>query len=344
MRNNIARLGIETLERRDNPSGWNFWEDTYAGAFLSGLGEGAKNIATGAYDTVVELGRTGRDYAEAALSGLWEGADNVIAGAYDAVVELGRTGRDLVTIYRNWDGIDPSRLESRLFQGAVQTAGDPRAAAAFDFHLVYGIVTLGIGPLDECLYNAVVSGDWTQFSRQAGGFGVMTLVPYAGVRGVNALPPVPVRVPVPQPSMVLQTVDGALLTLPGGVAWETVAVVSFALPAEASTAITVAAMSMTGPGGGGDSSQNSPSNFRELTEQAVQEEWALRGDPTAEAMRLVDLEGPKAIANPDPLLGPNQVRYQARFVNEFTGEVIDVSVNFDPTTGQFGTIKQASVK
>jgi len=61
-------------------------------------------------------------------------------------------------------------------------------------------------------------------------------------------------------------------------------------------------------------------------------------------MTLVDLEGPKAIANPDPLLGPNQVRYQAQFVNEFTGEVIDVSVNYDPTTGQFGTIKPASGK
>jgi len=68
------------------------------------------------------------------------------------------------------------------------------------------------------------------------------------------------------------------------------------------------------------------------------------GDLTADAMTLVDLEGPKAYANPDPLLGPNQVRYQAQFVNEFTGEVIDVSVNYDPTTGQFGTIKPASGK
>jgi hypothetical protein len=35
------------------------------------------------------------------------------------------------------------------------------------------------------------------------------------------------------------------------VAWETVAVVSFAVPAEASTAITVVAMSVTGPGNPG---------------------------------------------------------------------------------------------
>lgn len=33
-----------------------------------------------------------------------------------------------------------------------------------------------------------------------------------------------------------------------------------------------------------------------------------------------------------------------QFMNEFTGEVIDVSVNYDPTTGQFGTIKPASGK
>jgi hypothetical protein len=97
MRNNTARLSLETLEPRDNPSGWSFWEDTYVGAFLSGFCEVAKNIAT---------------------------------GAYDAVVELGRTGRDLVTIYSDWDNVDPSRLESKLFQGAAQTAGNPQAAVA----------------------------------------------------------------------------------------------------------------------------------------------------------------------------------------------------------------------
>jgi hypothetical protein len=154
MRNNIARLSIETLEPRVNPSGWSFWEDTYVGAFLSGFCEGARNIAT---------------------------------GAYDAVVELGRTGRDLVTIYSNWDDIDPSRLESKLFQSAAQTAGDPQAAAAFDNHLVFGIVTLGVGPLVESGVTASQSGDWTQFSQQAGGFGVMVLVPYGVGRGVGYL-------------------------------------------------------------------------------------------------------------------------------------------------------------
>ena len=307
-------LGVESLEARENPSG--FWDDTYVGAFLSGAGEGAVNIVTGARDTVVEVVRT---------------------------------GGDLVTIYTtDTANLDPSQLNSKLFQGAAQTAGNPAAAASFDRQLVFGITTLGVGPLAQSGYNAVVTGDSTEFSQQAGGFGVMVLVPYAGVKGLNALPNVPVRLPTFQPGAVLQTVDGALVAVPGGVAWETVGVITFAVPAETATAIAgtgaVFAVTINGNGGGGGSGPNMPSNFSELVEQAVQEEWAQRGDLTADAMTLVDLEGPKAIANPDPLLGPNQVRYQAQFVNEFTGEVIDVSVNYDPTTGQFGTIKPASGK
>ncbi len=70
MSRGFGKLNLERLESRDNPSsgwsfsggpGWSFWRDNYIGAFLSGLGEGAVNIVTGARDTVVELGRTGRD-------------------------------------------------------------------------------------------------------------------------------------------------------------------------------------------------------------------------------------------------------------------------------------------
>lgn len=303
-------LGVESLEARENPSG--FWDDTYFGAFLSGAGEGAVNIVT---------------------------------GAHDAVLEVVRPGGDLVTIYTTDTAtLDPSQLNSRLFQGAAQTAGNPQAAAAFDNHLVFGIVTLGVGPLAESGYQAVVTGDSTQFSQQAGGFGVVVLGPYAGVKGLNALPNVPVRLPTFQPGAILQTIDGAMVAVPGGVAWETVGSITFAVPDGAATAIagTGAVFAVTINAGG--SGQNMPSNFNEHVEQAVQEEWAQRGDLTADAMTLVDLEGPKAIANLDPLLGPNQVRYQAQFVNEFTGEVIDVSINYYPTTGQFGTIKPASGK
>jgi RHS repeat-associated protein len=58
--------------------------------------------------------------------------------------------------------------------------------------------------------------------------------------------------------------------------------------------------------------------------------------------RLVgDIGRPKAIANPDPALGRGQVRYQVRFADEF-GKITNYSVNYDPATGIFGTIKPAS--
>jgi hypothetical protein len=74
----------------------------------------------------------------------------------------------------------------------------------------------------------------------------------------------------------------------------------------------------------------------------IQDEWAARGDLTSESMSLQELEGPHQVASLDPALGPGQVRYQATVLNEATGETVEVSVNFDPTTGQFGTIKPAS--
>jgi hypothetical protein len=109
----------------------------------------------------------------------------------------------------------------------------------------------------------------------------------------------------------------------------------------------VFAVVTNGPGGGGtepNGGQNGPANLHEAVEQAVQGEWAERGDLTADALALEDLSAPHKVANLDPALGPNQVRYQATFRNELTGEVIDVSINYDPTTGQFGTIKPASGK
>jgi hypothetical protein len=212
----FVRLSVERLEQRDNPSrGWSFWEDTYIGAFLSGLGEGAVNIAT---------------------------------GARDAVVEVVHTGGDLVTVWSNWNNIDPSQLNSRLFQGVIETANDSTAAASYDRQLLLGIVTLGVVPLVESGYDAIITGDSTQFSQQAGGFGVMTLVPSAGVKVLNKLPNVPIRLPMPTASGVLIGADGTLMAVPSGIAWAEVGVISFAVPAETATAITVAAMSVTGPG------------------------------------------------------------------------------------------------
>lgn len=184
--------------------------------------------------------------------GLGQGAVNIVTGAGDTVVEVVRTGGDLVTIYSNWDNIDPSQLNSTLFQGAVQTAGSPEAAAAFDNQLVFGVVTLGVGPLVQSGYNAVVTGDSTAFSQQAGGFGTMVLVPYAGVKGLNALPPVRVWQPVFQPGAVLVMIDGTRIAVPGGISLEAAGVIPIVVPAETATAIagTVMAMSITGDGSG----------------------------------------------------------------------------------------------
>ncbi|MFQ3651819.1 MAG: DUF6883 domain-containing protein [Gemmataceae bacterium] len=222
----VARASRSVRSFSGGP-GWSFWNDNYnyIGAALSGLGEGAVNIAT---------------------------------GARDAVVEVALTGRDLVTIYGDWIGFDPSRLESKLFQGATQTANNLSAAASFDQQLVLGIVTLGVAPLVESGYNAVATGDSTQFSQQAGGFGVMVLVPYAGVKGLNALSNVPIRLPVPSAGGVMVGADGSLVAIPSGVAWAEVGVITFAVPAEAGTAITVVAMSTTGLGGGGPQQQTQP--------------------------------------------------------------------------------------
>lgn len=85
------------------------------------------------------------------------------------------------------------------------------------------------------------------------------LVPYAGVKGLNALPVVDLSLPVFQPGAVVQTIDGGLVAVPSGVAWETVGTVTFAVPAESATAVggtgAVMAVNIDGTGGGGNSGQ-----------------------------------------------------------------------------------------
>jgi Pretoxin HINT domain len=86
-------------------------------------------------------------------------------------------------------------------------------------------------------------------------------------------------------------------------------------------------------------------SFRARVEEAVIEEMQTRpGGETAEAWDLTNLEGPHKMANLDPNLGPNQVRYQATFLDTFTGERVHISINYDVDTGQFGIIKFASGK
>jgi len=75
--------------------------------------------------------------------------------------------------------------------------------------------------------------------------------------------------------------------------------------------------------------------LRDAIEQEIQESQFSGGKIVG------DIGSPKAIASPDPSLGPNQVRYQVSFADEF-GKVTQYSVNYDPATGQFGIIKPAS--
>ncbi|MFQ3593042.1 MAG: hypothetical protein SNJ82_07615 [Gemmataceae bacterium] len=64
MRQGFIKLGVESLEARENPSsgwdfsggpGWSFWNDNYIGAFLSGGAQGAVNIINGVQDAVIAI-------------------------------------------------------------------------------------------------------------------------------------------------------------------------------------------------------------------------------------------------------------------------------------------------
>jgi hypothetical protein len=75
--------------------------------------------------------------------------------------------------------------------------------------------------------------------------------------------------------------------------------------------------------------------LREAIEREIQESQFTGGKIVG------DIGKPHAVSNPDPTLGPDQVRYQVLFSDEF-GKVTPYSVNYDPATGRFGIIKIAS--
>jgi hypothetical protein len=75
--------------------------------------------------------------------------------------------------------------------------------------------------------------------------------------------------------------------------------------------------------------------LREAIEREIQESQFTGGKIVG------DIGKPHAVSNPDPTLGPDQVRYQVLFSHEF-GKATPYSVNYDPATGRFGIIKIAS--
>jgi hypothetical protein len=93
---------------------------------------------------------------------------------------------------------------------------------------------------------------------------------------------------------------------------------------------------------GGQRNQGSGGGLDSQLETAVQDELAAQGDLYAEAYSFQRKSGPTVMANLDPSLGPNQVRYFVNMLNEVTGEVRTFSVNYDPETGLTGIIKPSS--
>ncbi|MFI9815854.1 hypothetical protein [Saccharothrix variisporea] len=88
---------------------------------------------------------------------------------------------------------------------------------------------------------------------------------------------------------------------------------------------------------------HAPPSAGEL-EQVVLDD--LRGRPDTDFMETWErtgVDGPHEMSdNLDPQLGPDQKRYYVHFKEEFTGLDRHVSVNWDPDTGQYGTIKFSS--
>jgi hypothetical protein len=64
--------------------------------------------------------------------------------------------------------------------------------------------------------------------------------------------------------------------------------------------------------------------------------------PTSEAWEIMRLSAARSVVNLDPNLGTSQVRYQAQFFDHVMNVYVNISFNYDPITGLFGIIKQAS--
>lgn len=64
--------------------------------------------------------------------------------------------------------------------------------------------------------------------------------------------------------------------------------------------------------------------------------------PTSESWELISLTKPQAMSETDYLIGPNQKRYYARFYDHMDESYINISINYDPITGELGIIKKSS--
>ncbi len=64
--------------------------------------------------------------------------------------------------------------------------------------------------------------------------------------------------------------------------------------------------------------------------------------PTSESWELISLSKPQAMSEVDYLIGPNQKRYYARFYDHVDESYTNISINYDPITGELGIIKKSS--
>ena len=187
MKNGLVRLGVECLERRDTPAFmhavgdiWDFvTTDPRAAAatFYEGYSEGAVNIVTGAANAVVETAKVGLDVVTIVATDKGQFSTRKVLTAINSLPVAMATTSD--------HEIDPTQMRSSLFRGASDTAGNQIAAAKLDNNLLYGIVTMGVGPLVDAGSKAVKTGDSAEFSQAAGGFGVMVVAPYGVGRGLT---------------------------------------------------------------------------------------------------------------------------------------------------------------
>jgi hypothetical protein len=85
--------------------------------------------------------------------------------------------------------------------------------------------------------------------------------------------------------------------------------------------------------------------FQKTIDQAVKQDLNRTGRYKGiEQWQITRVEGPYNLATSDPVLDEGRgVRYQATFQRP-DGSVIEVSVNYDPIGGHFGTIKESSGK
>jgi hypothetical protein len=104
----------------------------------------------------------------------------------------------------------------------------------------------------------------------------------------------------------------------------------------------------SGGDGGGDSDGSSEgsgggdNSLKGRLGDAIRGELELQGDDLHETYETGNVTGPTEVANKDHLLGPNQVRYNVDMHNPVNGTTTNYSVNYDPTTGEFGSIHESS--